>query len=50
MTVTLYLRQGRNHDFPEVPLVLGIKGDDSSFMCPHYRLTSPDYAVVCLGG
>jgi hypothetical protein len=50
MTVALYLRQSRNHNFAEISLILGIESYNGSFVGPNYRLTGSDNTLVCLGG
>jgi hypothetical protein len=46
--VAFDLRERRNHNFPEVSLVLGVEGDDCRFVGPYYCLARSDHALVCL--
>jgi hypothetical protein len=49
VAVALDLRQCRDHDFAEVPLILRVESDHSGLVRPNYRFTRSDDAVVRLG-
>jgi hypothetical protein len=50
MAVAFYLCQSRNHNFAEIPLILGIESHNGSFVSPNYRLTGSDNTLVRLCG
>jgi hypothetical protein len=49
VTVALYLRQCRDHDFAEISLILCVQSDHGGLMCTNYRFTRSNYSVVRLG-